>query len=218
MIIGVDPRLSPELLMALAGMGHGDVAAIVDRNFPAGSLGPPVVRLVGCSTPEALEAVVSAIPVDIDDLPSAMLMAEPRGEVEVHAECRAVLRRAGVADEHVVGLKRHDFYDYASSAVVIVQTGEPRPYGNADSSQGRPLSRLTANGAGPPTRHARLRHPETPPGAAQRLCGGGPGSPSAPECDVSSSLWSSSHPWGLRPTTRGPKSGAHPTVAAGPHN
>ena len=136
MIIGVDPRLSPELLMALAGMGHGDVAAIVDRNFPAGSLGPPVLRLVGCSTPEALEAVVSAIPVDIDDLPSAMLMAEPLGEVEVHAECRAVLRRAGVADEHVVGLKRHDFYDYASSAVVIVQTGEQRPYGNATVRKG----------------------------------------------------------------------------------
>ncbi len=159
MIIGVDPRLSPELLMALAGMGHGDVAAVVDRNFPASSLGPPVVRLVGCSTPEALEAVVSAIPVDIDDLPSAMLMAEPRGEVEVHAECRAVsticpapchgnhargqvhaectvLRRAGVADEHVAGLKRHDFYDYASSAVVIVQTGEPRAYGNATVRKG----------------------------------------------------------------------------------
>ena len=28
MIIGVDPRLSPELLMASAGMGHGDVAAV----------------------------------------------------------------------------------------------------------------------------------------------------------------------------------------------
>lgn len=136
MIIGVDPRLPPELLMALAGMGHGDVVAIVDRNFPASSSGPPVVRLVGCTTPEALEAVVSAIPVDADDPPSAMLMSVPHGEIEVHAECRAVLRRVGVANDDVVGLKRHDFYDYASSAVVIVQTGEPRPYGNVTVRKG----------------------------------------------------------------------------------
>ena len=31
---------------------------------------------------------------------------------------------------------------------------------------------------------------------------------------VSSSLWSSSHPWGLRPTTRGLKSGSHLTAIA----
>ncbi len=178
MIIGVDPRLSPELLMALAGMGHGDVAVIVDRNFPAGSLGPPVLRLVGCSTPEALEAVVSAIPVDIDDLPSAMLMAEPLGEVEVHTECRAVLRRAGVAMST----------SWDSSGTISTITPVP------PLSSCRQVSRVLMG-----TRQfARVS--------------------SEPECDVSSSLWSSSHPWGLRPTTRGPESGADPTAAAGPHN
>ena len=59
----------------------------------------------------------------------------------------AVLRRAGVADEHVAGLKRHDFYDYASSAVVIVQTGEAASLWERDSSQGCPLSRLPADRA-----------------------------------------------------------------------
>ena len=35
MLIGLDPLLTPDLLHALASMGHGDEIAIVDANFPA---------------------------------------------------------------------------------------------------------------------------------------------------------------------------------------
>ena len=47
MLKGIDPLLGPELLMALASMGHGDELAVVDRNFPAVSVARRLVRLDG---------------------------------------------------------------------------------------------------------------------------------------------------------------------------
>lgn len=37
MLLGIDPRVTPELLSCLAYMGHGDEIAVVDSNFPAAS-------------------------------------------------------------------------------------------------------------------------------------------------------------------------------------
>ena len=38
MLKGLDPLLSPDLLMTLRAMGHGDDIALVDANFPADSI------------------------------------------------------------------------------------------------------------------------------------------------------------------------------------
>ena len=35
-LIGISPLLSPDLLHALASMGHGDEIVIGDANFPSG--------------------------------------------------------------------------------------------------------------------------------------------------------------------------------------
>jgi L-fucose mutarotase/ribose pyranase (RbsD/FucU family) len=35
MLLGLDPLLTPELLHALAAMGHGDRIVLVDSNYPA---------------------------------------------------------------------------------------------------------------------------------------------------------------------------------------
>jgi hypothetical protein len=39
MLKGIHPLLPPDLLHALAAMGHGDEIGVVDANFPAASLG-----------------------------------------------------------------------------------------------------------------------------------------------------------------------------------
>jgi L-fucose mutarotase len=39
MLKGVHPVLTADVLHTLAAMGHGDVVAIVDANFPAASVG-----------------------------------------------------------------------------------------------------------------------------------------------------------------------------------
>ena len=38
MLIGVHPLLTPDLLHALASMGHGDEIVIADANFPSVSI------------------------------------------------------------------------------------------------------------------------------------------------------------------------------------
>ena len=55
MLKGIDPLLTPELLMHLCAMGHGEWVAVVDANFTADFLsnGKPVVRLPGHSLQHA---------------------------------------------------------------------------------------------------------------------------------------------------------------------
>jgi L-fucose mutarotase len=64
MLRGIDPLLSPELLMILRAMGHGDEIAIVDANFPATSNADWLVRLDGVDASQALAAVLSVLPLD----------------------------------------------------------------------------------------------------------------------------------------------------------
>ena len=47
MLTGIDPLLTPDLLRALAAMGHGDELAIVDANYPAAASGRDVIALPG---------------------------------------------------------------------------------------------------------------------------------------------------------------------------
>ena len=64
MLKGIDPILTPEVLQALRAMGHGDVLAIVDANYPAASIGPPVLRLAGVDSVQAANAILSLLPLD----------------------------------------------------------------------------------------------------------------------------------------------------------
>ena len=55
MLLGIDPLLTPELLMILRAMGHGDEIAIVDANYPAKSNAKRLVRLDGADASQALD-------------------------------------------------------------------------------------------------------------------------------------------------------------------
>ena len=55
MLLGLDPLLTPELLMILRAMGHGDEIAIVDANYPAASNAKRLVRLDGADATQALK-------------------------------------------------------------------------------------------------------------------------------------------------------------------
>ena len=66
---GIPPIISPDLLHALASMGHGDRIVLADTNFPSASLcegldGPKLVRADGHNIPQLLEAVLALIPLD----------------------------------------------------------------------------------------------------------------------------------------------------------
>ncbi|XP_045665363.1 fucose mutarotase isoform X4 [Ursus americanus] len=64
---GVPALLSPELLYALARMGHGDEIVFADVNFPTSSIcrgGPEEIRADGLGIPQLLEAVLKLLPLD----------------------------------------------------------------------------------------------------------------------------------------------------------
>lgn len=133
MLKGIHPLLSPDLIGALAAMGHGDTLAIVDANFPATSLGKRVIPIRGASSPEVLHAVLTVFPLDAVASPPAMTMAvtgEPEAVPEPVGDFAAVFTEHSLADCEIGTLERHAFYERARQAFAIVTTGEIRPYGN----------------------------------------------------------------------------------------
>jgi L-fucose mutarotase len=128
----IDPLLNAELLGHLAAMGHGDVLAIVDRNFPAASTARRLVNLSGVDIPEAARAILSVFPVDTFVEPAVLWMGAVGDEAtvqEVHADLQAAVDEAEGRAVPSGPLERFEFYRRAAEAYVVVATTEDRPYG-----------------------------------------------------------------------------------------
>ncbi len=132
MLKGIDPLLSPELLHALAAMGHGDEIALVDCHFPAVTIAQRLVRLDGVNLPDAARAVLSVLPIDtfIDEPVAGMRMVETPDVIPgVQAEVFAAVREIEGREFGFERVERFAFYDRARKAFAVVATGENRPYG-----------------------------------------------------------------------------------------
>ena len=131
MLKGLSPLWSPDLLHALASMGHGDELVLTDANFPAANHARRLVQLPGTGAPAVLDAVLTLLPLD-DFVTQAALTMQVVGDASnvppVVAEFDAVLARHGCAAS--AALERFAFYERASRAFAIVATGERRIYGN----------------------------------------------------------------------------------------
>jgi L-fucose mutarotase len=122
--------IHPEILMALAGAGHGAKVVVTDGNYPASTmLGENTHQVYLNLEPgkltvtEVLEALLSAVPVE-----AAYVMTPDSGpEPPIFSEFRQ--RLGGV---ELTKLGRFDFYDAASGGDVCLQiaTGEQRIYAN----------------------------------------------------------------------------------------
>lgn len=139
MLKGLDPLLSPDLLMYLRAMGHGDEIVIVDANFPADSRGQRLVRLDGVSATAALDAVLSVMPLD-EFVPEAAwrmeVVGDPAAEQPIFSEFRDILTRREGPETRLGALERFAFYERADAAYAIVATGEGRLYGNVILKKG----------------------------------------------------------------------------------
>jgi L-fucose mutarotase len=120
MLSGLDPLLTPDLLHALASMGHGDTIAVVDANFPAAATAGRLIRLPGIGAPAVLGAILSLLP--IDDF------GEPDATPDPVRDFISVLSQHALPSP--VAIERHAFYRAAAACFAIVQTGERRFYGN----------------------------------------------------------------------------------------
>lgn len=131
MLKGISPLLSPDLLHALASMGHGDEIVLADGNFPSATQARRLLRLPGVPAPQVLDAVLSVLPLDTFVAQAAFTMQVVGDAVampDVVMEFNAVLSRHG--SPAAGSLERFAFYERAASAFAVVATGETRIYGN----------------------------------------------------------------------------------------
>ncbi|MFC3073910.1 RbsD/FucU family protein [Shinella pollutisoli] len=132
MLKGIHPLLGPELLHAIRTMGHGDDIVIADANFPAGFMGPKVVRADGVDAVAMTEAILAHMPLDTFVPEAAWRMevvGDPTAVPEVCATFQEVVHRLA-GDFTVHSVERFAFYEMAKKAACIVATTEFRLYGN----------------------------------------------------------------------------------------
>lgn len=139
MLIGIDNRLTPDLLRHLRAMGHGDEIVIVDANFPGESVGARIERLAGVTATQALEAILSIMPLDpYVDAPARTMqvVGDPKAVPEIVAQFQDIINATADKPAKIQTVERHAFYDEAKSSYLVVQTAETRLYGNIILTKG----------------------------------------------------------------------------------
>jgi L-fucose mutarotase len=125
-LTSIHPLLTGSLLAQLDAMGHSDAVVLADAHFPADRLARRLLTFPGLPTPDVLVAVRTVVP--LDDAPAIDLMSSADGtRLPVQNE---LLAAAQVTERDARFLDRHEFYDVAGEAYLIVRTGETRTYGN----------------------------------------------------------------------------------------
>jgi len=133
MLKNIDPLLNADLLHALRQMGHGDEIAIVDANFPSYAQGPRVLRLDGVGASQALDAILSVMPLDdfVEEAAWRMqVVGAPDAEQPIFEEFRATVARREGPQFRIGALERYAFYARAAKCFALVATSETRLYGN----------------------------------------------------------------------------------------
>lgn len=137
MLKGIDDRLNADMLYVLRAMGHGDMVIVADTNFPAEAIARRTVhgsllRMENLTAGDATEAIMSVLPLDTagDDFAARMeIPDQTEGVPPVQAEVQAAIDSAEGSARPMIPVERFAFYDMASRAFAVVQTGERRLYG-----------------------------------------------------------------------------------------
>jgi len=138
---GIPQIISPELLKALAEMGHGDEIVIGDSNFPAVSISeaqkqPRLIQMSGHSGPAILSAIVKIFPLDsYVECPAAVMALVPSDEAKgvkapIWDEYRKILVDEEKRDIKVEHVERFQFYERAKKCFAVIASGEEAIYAN----------------------------------------------------------------------------------------
>ena len=139
MLKGIPSVLSPDLLKALAEMGHGDRICIGDGNFPGSSVAKNgnaiLIRADGLGIPEVLDAILQVMPLDLYVESPAMLMekmdCDRDLQIPIWDEYEAIIAKHDNRGGSAIGsYERFEFYKQAETCYCIVQTGETAIYAN----------------------------------------------------------------------------------------
>ncbi len=148
MLKGIDPILTPELLMHLCAMGHNEWVAVVDANFTADFLAKassprkPLVRLPGLDLACVSRAILSVFPL-AGDVPFPVGYMHESGAPPEHrtlaqqAVVQIIQSQPSSSAQHATtpsvqaeAIERFAFYERVKQTSLIVQTGEMSAYGN----------------------------------------------------------------------------------------
>ncbi len=133
MLKGISPIISPELLAALARMGHGDEIILADAHFPGEKYNDYVIRADGLKIPELLAAILPLYELDsYADNPLIMMAAVEGDELDptVEESYMVSIKETNPDAAAAKRIDRFDFYDRAEEAFAVVMTGETAKYGN----------------------------------------------------------------------------------------
>jgi L-fucose mutarotase len=133
MLIGIAPCISPELLIALDKMGHGDEIVLADAFFPGDSFNSRVIRADGIRIPALLDGILALINLDpYVPAPVAMMMPVPGDELDISVEkaYRAEIDKRWPGTPAIERVERFAFYERTKKAFAVVMTGETAKYGN----------------------------------------------------------------------------------------
>jgi L-fucose mutarotase len=133
MLKRIPPILSPELLLMIAEMGHGDELVLADANFPAVANARRLARADGHGVPVVLEAILQLFPLDgFVEQPAAVMrrVDQPDQPAPIWTDFQRLLDGAEGRHISVERVERFAFYERAKKAFGIVATGETALYGN----------------------------------------------------------------------------------------
>jgi len=135
MLKNIPKNISPELMLALMQMGHGDEIVFADANFPAESLGRRVIRADGDTVTELLESIMPFFSLDNFVSENVILMSVVPGkgeEPKVWSKYREIIENNNLEksfnDFHFID--RESFYERSKKAFAVVATGEREKYAN----------------------------------------------------------------------------------------
>lgn len=133
MLKGIDPILSPDLLRALAQMGHGDELVLADAHFPGHRFGENrVMRADGLEITDLLAGIMPLFELDTYEAPLVMMSAVPGDELDpsVEAEYMGVIHQYAPDIGNPIRLERSAFYERSAQSFLCLMTGSTAKYGN----------------------------------------------------------------------------------------
>jgi len=130
MLKGVPKIISPDLMLALMEMGHGDEIVLADANFPSETCGQRVIRCDGHPMPELLDAILQFLPLDSFVPAPVALMDAPDYVPEIWAVYEEIVKKHEEESNKFEYIERFEFYDRSKEAFAVVATGEEALYGN----------------------------------------------------------------------------------------
>lgn len=137
MLIGIDPRTTPELMYVLARMGHGDEIVVADRNYPAhwsaaGCVIKDVIHYPGHDAPTVVDLITRLMPLDTFHSHSVLRMEvdnAPDTMSDAHDAVWNVVAPRLPEGGILSSIERQAFYRRAGGSFAVVQCSEDRPFG-----------------------------------------------------------------------------------------